>query len=53
MAEWEFVDTIYSEEEARRVKANMERSGYVVKVEPRKTPSEIPCWWILVKRKGG
>lgn len=53
MENWEFVDTVYSEEEAKRIKANMERSGYLVKVEYHKTPSEIPSWWILVKKKKG
>lgn len=51
--EWEFVDTVYSEAEAKRFKDNMEKSGYEVKVEYHETPSNISAWWILVRKKKG
>ena len=52
MKDWEFVDTVYSEIEAKHMKTNMEKSGYAVKIIYKKTPSEIPSWWILTKTKG-
>jgi hypothetical protein len=53
MKTWEFIDTVYSEAEARNIKTNMEKSGFVVKVEFTKTPSEVPCWRIFKKGKQG
>jgi len=50
MAEWEFMDTVYSEREVKKIKENLERSGYQVQVKSDKTPSEIPCWRILVRK---
>ena len=48
---WEFVDTVYDAKQAQRIKADFKKQGYVAKVEARKTPSGIPCWWILKKKK--
>ncbi len=35
MKEWEFIDTVYSEAEAKRFKDNMEKSGYEVRIDYR------------------
>ena len=50
---WEFVDTVYEAKQAQRLKSDLKKLGYVVKVEKRETPTGIPCWWILKKKKGG
>ena len=49
MENWQFIDKVFSEEEAELIKKRMEKSGFDLKVESRKSFGEMPCWDVYAK----